>query len=126
METVEISTAHKQLIRSSWEAIVLDLTQSSTCEFGTRLQETTQSGPDQNESNPSLEGRGKIEVTAAFIKLFEQYPLSQEYFVQFKGTPIEKIKSCEKHSKALKEHSSKLFHLVERGILRMEPSIKKV
>ena len=65
-------------------------------------------------------------VSAAFIRLFEEYPQSRDFFTQFKDTPIEEIQSNVQLSKTLQEHSVRVFQLVEKVIGRMEPSIEKV
>ena len=63
-------------------------------------------------------GGGDIEET--FIRLFEEYPSSQEFFVQFRGSPIQDIRDNVKMSKVLKEHAVRVFQLVEKVIGRLE------
>ena len=81
-----------------------------------------------NSSVPenSTANEGGISISDAFIKLFEEYPDSRDFFTQFKGTPIEEIKSNLLLSKTLQDHAVRVFRLVEKVIGRMEPSIGKV
>ena len=81
--------------------------------------------PD-NGTNQGSSTSGGISISSAFIKLFEDYPQSRDFFTQFKGTPIEEIKSNVLLSKTLQEHSVRVFQLVEKVIARMEPSMAKV
>ena len=69
---------------------------------------------------------GSISIMAMFIKLFEDYPDSRDFFTQFKGKPVNKIKSNVVLSKMLQSHSIIVFQLVEKVIGMMEPSIGKV
>ena len=79
-----------------------------------------------NGANNEISESGGISVSSAFIKLFEEYPQSRNFFTEFKGTPIEEIKANVQLSKTLQDHSIRVFQLVEKVIGRMEPSIEKV
>ena len=71
----------------------------------------------------SSEGGGEIEET--FIRLFEEYPSSQEFFVQFRGSPIHDLKNNVNLRKTLQEHAVRVFQLVEKVIGRID-SLQKV
>ena len=126
LETIEISSDQKVLIRASWNVVRAELGQS-LCYVGGPPLEMSKSDP----TSESVRERSKsivstMGVSAAFIRLFEEYPSSRDFFTQFKGTPIEEIQSNVKLSKTLQEHSVRVFQLVEKVIGRMEPSIEKV
>ena len=122
LETVEISKEHKDLIRASWKVIISELGQS-LCYVG-GLGSTP---PEMARSEPGHQSIvSAMGVSAAFIRLFEEYPQSREFFTQFKDTPIEEIQSNVILSKTLQDHSVRVFQLVEKVIGRMEPTIQKV
>ena len=125
LETIEMSGTHKELIRASWKVILAELGQT-LCYVGGLQVETYQREPSENASGRPLSTSPSAGVSAAFIRLFEEYPRSKEFFTQFKGTPIAEIQSDPKLSKALQEHSVRVFQLVEKVIGRMEPTIEKV
>ena len=125
LETIEMSGTHKELIRASWKVILAELGQT-LCYVGGPQVETYQREPSENASGRPLSTSPSAGVSAAFIRLFEEYPRSKEFFTQFKGTPIAEIQSDPKLSKALQEHSVRVFQLVEKVIGRMEPTIEKV
>ena len=125
LETVEISALHKELIRASWRVILAELGQT-LCYVGGPQVQTYQKELPQNGSGRTVSTSPSADVSAAFIRLFEEYPRSKEFFTQFKGTPIAEIQSDPKLSKALQEHSVRVFQLVEKVIGRMEPTIEKV
>lgn len=124
LETEDLSPHFKELIRSSWKIILSDLGQT-LCFVGGPTAEMSSSLPGKGPSQETATS-GAISISSAFIKLFEEYPQSQEFFTQFKGTPVEKIKSDLVLSKTLEDHSVRVFQLVEKVIARMEPSIEKV
>ena len=122
---------HKKLIRSSWKIVISELGQS-LCYVGgsSPSTEMSQDYPG-GRSDDAIRARSKsfvssMGVSAAFIRLFEEYPQSRDFFTQFKDTPIEEIQSNVQLSKTLQEHSVRVFQLVEKVIGRMEPSIEKV
>ena len=126
LETVEISREYKDLIRASWKVIVSELGQSLCYVGGSTASpkpEMATSEPGQQEMKSIVSTMG---VSAAFIRLFEEYPQSREFFTQFKDTPIEEIQSNVILSKTLQDHSLRVFQLVEKVIGRMEPTIQKV
>ena len=73
----------------------------------------------------SSEGGGGGEIEETFIRLFEEYPSSQEFFVQFRGSPIHDLKNNVNLRKTLQEHAVRVFQLVEKVIGRID-SLQKV
>ena len=130
LETVEISKEHKDLIRKSWKVIIAELGQSLCYVGGTGTSpppELASSEPGKRHLNERTKSIvSTMGVSAAFIRLFEEYPQSREFFTQFKDTPIEEIQSNVLLSKTLQDHSVRVFQLVEKVIGRMEPTIQKV
>ena len=130
LETVEITKEHKDLIRKSWKVIIAELGQSLCYVGGTGTSpppELASSEPGKRQLNERTKSIvSTMGVSAAFIRLFEEYPQSREFFTQFKDTPIEEIQSNVLLSKTLQDHSVRVFQLVEKVIGRMEPTIRKV
>ena len=60
-----------------------------------------------------------------FLKLFEEYPMSQQFFMEFRGTPIEALKNDAKLANALQEHAIRVLRVVEKVIGRLE-NLEKV
>ena len=85
---------------------------------GTSAGSSGGSGGGGGEVREGSGGGGDIEET--FIRLFEEYPSSQEFFVQFRGSPIQDIRDNVKMTKILKEHAVRVFQLVEKVIGRLE------
>ena len=54
------------------------------------------------------------------MRLFEEYPQSQEFFSDFRGTPLEALKDDHKLSTILQEHAIRVLRVVEKVIGRIE------
>ena len=54
------------------------------------------------------------------MRLFEEYPQSQEFFSDFRGTPLETLKDNPKLSTILQEHAIRVLRVVEKVIGRIE------
>ena len=59
-------------------------------------------------------------VVKTFLRLFEEYPQSQEFFSDFRGTPLEALKDDHKLSTILQEHAIRVLRVVEKVIGRIE------
>merc|ERR1712029_1235508 len=112
VEIIEMTQEEKQILKESWKVVYSEVG-SSLCYVG-----GTSSSSDGSELKASGGSGGDIEET--FIRLFEGYPSSQEFFVQFRGSPIQDIRDNVKMSKVLKEHAVRVFQLVEKVIGRLE------
>ena len=78
---------------------------------------------NSNGSSGQPDDRGAShhhDLEETFIRLFEEYPSSQEFFVQFRGSPIEEIRNNVKMTNVLKEHAVRVFQLVEKVIGRLD------
>ena len=96
-ESMEMSSLHKTLIRTSWKRISIE------------FSKTNASGP-----------------TETFIKMFEKYPESRNFFTKFKDTQKEEFESNSELLKDLKAHSVRVFQLVEKVIMNMDHNLEKV
>ena len=97
IESLEMSSLHKSLIRTSWKRISIE------------FSKTNASGP-----------------TDTFINMFEKYPESRNFFTKFKDTQKEEFESNSELLKDLKAHSVRVFQLVEKVILNMDHDLEKV
>ena len=97
IESIEISSRHKTLIRTSWKRISIE------------FSKTNASGP-----------------TDTFIKMFEKYPESSSFFMKFKDTHTEEYEPKSKLLKDLNAHAVRVFHLIEKVILNMDHNLEKV
>ena len=64
-----------------------------------------------NEDNP---------VTEPFLRLFQEYPMSQQFFLEFRGTPTETLKTDARLNAALQEHGVRVLRVVEKVIGRLD------
>lgn len=69
---------------------------------------------------PSPGGSESGGVAETFLRLFEEYPKSQEFFLHFRGTPVESLRSDLKLSLELQEHAVRVMQVVEKVIGRLE------
>ena len=70
------------------------------------------------ETCPLITYKGPVVKT--FLRLFEEYPQSQEFFSDFRGTPLEALKDDHKLSTILQEHAIRVLRVVEKVIGRIE------
>ena len=103
-ESTEIFSRHRKLIKNSWKVI--------STEF---------SKPQTNSCNFS-----DIGPTDAFIEMFERYPETRSFFVQFNGIGMEEIQSNPELFNKLRDHSEKVFMVVEAVIQDLSSSVEKV
>ena len=64
--------------------------------------------------------------TETFIKMFEKYPESRNFFTKFQDAQTEEFESNSMLLKDLKGHSVRVFQLVEKVILNMDHNLEKV
>ena len=93
----EFTERQKDLLRSTWNTIY--------CELGKVL---------------SMVNGDKEDGMKIALKLFEEYPQSQQFFVDFKGTPLEGLTNDPKLSYALQEHAIRVSRTVEKVIGRLD------
>ena len=103
-ESTEIFSKHRKLIKSSWKVISTELfkPQTNFCSFS------------------------DIVATNAFIEMFERYPETRSFFVQFNGIGIEEIQSNPELLNKLTDHSEKVLMVVEAVVEDLSSSIEKV
>ena len=97
IKSIEMPSLHQALIRTSWKMISIE------------FSKTNASG-----------------ATDTFIKMFEKYPESRNFFTKFKDAQTEEFESNSKLLKDLKAHSVQVFQLVEKVILNMDQNLDKV
>ena len=90
-ESTEIFSKHRKLIKNSWKVISTELFKPRTnfCNFS------------------------DIGTANAFIEMFERYPETKSFFVQFNGIGIEEIESNPELLNKLTDHSEKVLMVVE-------------
>ena len=67
-----------------------------------------------------LEAEQNHDMSETFLRLFEEYPMSQQFFIDFRGTPIEALRNDARLSNALQEHAVRVLRVVEKVIGRLE------
>ena len=110
VEIVELGEDEKEILRATWK-VVYDEIGCSLCYVGSG------GGGTADVSESTSQERG---VEETFIRLFQEYPSSQEFFVQFRGSPVEDIRNNVKMTKVLQEHAVRVFQLVEKVIGRLD------
>ena len=103
-KSVEISLMHKMLLRRSWKFISLEFSKTKSHVGG-----LTDNSP-----------------TDVFIEMFQKYPESRDFFVQFKGATVEEIQANSALFKELKEHSARVFQLVGKVIHYIDHNLETV
>ena len=103
-ESTEIFSKHRKLIKNSWKVISIEFSKPRTsfCNFS------------------------EIGPTDAFIEMFKRYPETRSFFVQFNGMGIEEIQSNPELFNKLRDHSEKVFLVVEAVIQDLSSSFEKV
>ena len=95
-EPFELSTTQKNHLRSSWKIIYQEigriLSFVSDKEDGIKLA----------------------------LKLFQEYPQSQQFFLDFQGTPIEALKNDPKLNYAMQQHAIRVTRIVEKIVARLD------
>ena len=99
VEIIPLSESQKQLIKTTWTTLSRELNEGLSY-----LKNDT-------EANP---------ITEPFLKLFEEYPMSQQFFLEFRGTPPEALKNDVKLNRALQEHGVRVLRVVEKVIGRID------
>ena len=79
-----------------------------------------------SKTNANVFGQADIVPTDVFIKMFEKYPESRNYFLQFKDTQTEELQQNSKLLNDLKAHAARVFLLVEKVILSMDHNLENV
>ena len=54
------------------------------------------------------------------MRLFEEYPTSQQFFSNFRGTSVEALRDDVRLSNALQEHAVRVLRVIEKVIVRLE------
>ena len=114
------------MLRSSWKIVVTEVGQDLYYAGDPTVVIPFSEPQKESTSEISKPTEARMGMNTAFIQLFEEYPKSREFFSQFRSTSIEEIKSNVTLLKKLQDHSVRVFQLVEKVIVRMEPSIEKV
>lgn len=111
MEIVQLSDRQKHLIRTTWNTVSGELAQS--------LSYVGSGGDKTMEDSDHQRSEAEI-VSEPFLKLFEEYPMSQQFFVDFRGTPVEALRDDKQLSIKLQEHAIRVLRVVEKVIGRLE------
>ena len=106
MEIVKLSTQQKEILRTTWSTIYGELGQTLSYPVG-----------GQHEMIGSEQ---KHDMSETFLRLFEEYPMSQQFFIDFRGTPIEALRNDARLSNALQEHAVRVLRVVEKVIGRLQ------
>ncbi|CAB4067707.1 unnamed protein product [Lepeophtheirus salmonis] len=103
LEIITFSPRQVEILRSSWKVIYSDL-ESALCygSIGTMTE---------NE---------RTFMTVAFIRLFQEYPQTQDYFPTFRNVPLEELSNNTNMVQLLHEHSIKVMQVIEKTISRIE------
>ena len=99
VEISYLSPRQKEILQTTWKSIYLELSRS--------LSYVTNDDRDNG-------------ITEPFLKFFENYPKSQQFFFDFSGTAIEEIKHDAKLSNHLQDHAIRVLRVVEKVIFRIE------
>ena len=103
-ESIEIFSKHKMLIKKSWKVVFTELAK-----------------PKHN-----ICGVSDIAPTDTFIEMFEKYPETSNFFVQFNGNGFKEIQADPDLLNKLKEHSERVFLVVEKVIKDLGNSVEQV
>eukprot|EP00095_Tigriopus_kingsejongensis_P009097 snap_masked-scaffold295_size218279-processed-gene-1.5 protein:Tk09097 transcript:snap_masked-scaffold295_size218279-processed-gene-1.5-mRNA-1 annotation:"PREDICTED: cytoglobin-1-like" len=104
LEAMYLTLDQKELLKESWKVIYSEMGQALSFVGG---RSKTQGGMGSS-------------VADTFLKLFEDYPKSQEFFSHFRNTPVEALKEDVRLSRALQEHAVRVMQVVEKVIGRLE------
>jgi hypothetical protein len=99
LEIIQISESQIGIIKSTWSTLSRELGEGLSY-----LKNDT-------EENP---------VTEPFLRLFEEYPMSQQFFLEFRGTPTEALRNDVRLNTVLQEHGVRVMRVVEKVIGRLE------
>lgn len=108
IDIMSFSVEQKLLLKDSWKIIYSEMGQALSFVGG-----GSQSKGDMTNS-----------VADTFLKLFQEYPKSQEFFFHFRDTPVEALKEDVRLSRALQEHAVRVMQVVEKVIARLENAEK--
>ena len=100
---MELSADKKTLLKSSWAVIYAEMGQALSF---------VGSGSRGNNMSGS--------VADTFLRLFEEYPKSQEFFSHFRDTPIQSLREDVRLSRELQEHAVRVMQVVEKVIGRLD------
>ena len=107
VEIIKLSTQQKEILKTTWYTIYAELGQSLS--YVGKL-----------ELGPEGQNSGQNNMAETFLRLFEEYPMSQQFFIDFRGTPIESLRNDARLSDALQEHAVRVLRVVEKVIGRLE------
>ena len=80
-------------------------------------------GHSNGDDDDIVSGSGGVADT--FLRLFEEYPQSQEFFGDFRGTDVASLREDKRLSHALQEHAVRVMQVVEKVIGRID-NLEKV
>ena len=114
VELANLSERRKEILKTTWGLIYGELGQTLYY-IGGKCEKDENAIPNPNQ------GLGR----ETFLRLFEEYPMSRQFFRDFRGTSVEAIKSDVKLSQALQEHAVRVLRVVEKVIGRID-NLEKV
>ncbi|TRY68236.1 hypothetical protein TCAL_04160 [Tigriopus californicus] len=108
VDVLSLSVEQKLLLKESWKIIYSEMGQALSFVGG----------------GSQTKGGMSNSVADTFLKLFQEYPKSQEFFFHFRDTPVEALKEDVRLSRALQEHAVRVMQVVEKVIARLENADK--
>ncbi len=118
VEIVELSSRQKEILRSTWQIVSRDIGQ--TLSYVAPSYPSGKGQDDSSSSSVTDDTQEKKDVTEPFLRLFEEYPMSQQFFTEFRGTPVEALKNDAKLASVLQDHAIRVIRVVEKVIGRIE------
>ena len=126
VEIVKLSDKQKDILRDTWKTIYGELGTyilSKDTDFQFKRDFVFQFYLGQtlcyvgcNQEGQSNQGQ----VGETFLRLFEEYPTSQQFFSNFRGTSVEALRDDVRLSNALQEHAVRVLRVIEKVIVRLE------
>ena len=125
VEIVKLSDKQKDILRETWKTIYGELgTYCLSKEIDFQFERfffqfylgQTLCYVGCNQEGQSNQGQ----VGETFLRLFEEYPTSQQFFSNFRGTSVEALRDDVRLSNALQEHAVRVLRVIEKVIVRLE------
>ena len=118
LDILVLTEEQKDTLKSSWQIVYSHM--------GQHLSYVgTSQGSASMEQHKTVTGTDSSGVADTFLRLFEEYPQSQEFFATFRGTDVTSLREDKRLSQALQEHAVRVMQVVEKVIGRIE-SLDKV
>jgi hypothetical protein len=100
LEILVLDDEQRSILLSSWKVIY--------SKMGSSLCYASGTSPDGSDAG----------IAETFLRLFQEYPRSQEFFTRFRDTPVDALRSDLRLSAALQEHAVRVIRVVEKVVGR--------